>query len=49
MSHTDGVCATSTPLGDAFPAGVFIAQDDEDEAGNQNFKVVDWEEIAAEL
>ena len=47
--HTDGICATSEPLGPAFPRGIFVAQDDEDESGRQNFKVVAWEEIAAEL
>jgi len=47
--HTDGVCATSAALGPDFPTGVFVAQDDEDDAGRQNFKIVSWDAIEAEL
>ncbi len=48
-SHTDGITATSAPLGKAFPHGVFICQDDANTApgtvGNQNFKLTRLEKI----
>lgn len=51
ISGTDGIDVTNFPLGDAFPTGVFVAQDDlninpED---NQNFKLVSWDDIANAL
>lgn len=49
VSGTDGIDVTNFGLGDAFPQGVFIVQDDlninPDE--NQNFKLVAWESVAA--
>jgi len=36
----------SCPVGREFPKGVFIAQDDEQPGGNQNFKLYAWEDIA---
>ncbi len=51
VSGTDGIDVSNFALGDAFPNGVFIAQDDlnitPDE--NQNFKLVDWATIADAL
>ncbi|RKZ52442.1 MAG: 3-phytase [Candidatus Parabeggiatoa sp. nov. 3] len=48
---TDGIDVINVPLGEAFPYGVFVAQDGEniypDE--NQNFKLVPWEHIADAL
>lgn len=49
VTHTDGICVTSRPLGEAFPAGLFVAQDDENDDGNQNFKLVSWARIQAVL
>ncbi|WNJ17298.1 phytase [Pontibacter sp. G13] len=50
---TDGIDVTSAPLGEAFPNGVFIAQDgnntDADGVKAQNFKLVPWEAIAASI
>ncbi|PJF29142.1 MAG: hypothetical protein CUN52_09890 [Phototrophicales bacterium] len=51
ISGTDGIDVTNFSLGDAFPTGVFVAQDDlninpED---NQNFKLVSWGDIAQAL
>lgn len=48
VSGTDGLEVSNAPLGDLFPNGVFIAQDDLniDPPGNQNFKLVDWAAIA---
>lgn len=49
-STSDGITAVSTPLGTAFPQGVFIAHDDENtepdgSPAKQNFKLVDWRQI----
>ncbi len=51
VSGTDGIDVMSAPFGDLFPNGVFIAQDDLniDPNNNQNFKLIDWAEIAASL
>lgn len=48
VTHTDGITAISRPLGPAFPAGAFVAQDDNG-GSMQNFKIVDWRKIAAAL
>lgn len=47
--ETDGIEATSSVLGDAFPKGVFIVQDGKNRPRGeaQNFKVVDWRDIEA--
>jgi 3-phytase len=45
VSETDGIDATSTPLGSAFPHGIFVAQDGLNAGGNQNFKLVPLERI----
>ncbi|UCG48709.1 MAG: phytase [Phycisphaerales bacterium] len=47
VSNTDGIGVTSASLGPAFPAGLFVAQDGHNSGGNQNFKLVPWEKIAA--
>jgi 3-phytase len=50
-SDTDGVDLTSQPLGPAYPDGLLVAQDGDNEpAGeHQNFKLVSWREVAAAL
>ncbi|QIB64274.1 phytase [Kineobactrum salinum] len=50
-SETDGIDVISTPLGDNFPYGLFVAQDGHNlmPAENQNYKAVPWEVIADEL
>ena len=45
VSHTDGVAVTSASLGDAFPHGLLVVQDDENDDGNQNFKYVPWQAV----
>lgn len=49
-SSTDGIDVLGFGLGEQFPYGVFIAQDDSNMNNgkelNQNFKVVAWEQIA---
>ncbi len=51
VSGTDGIDVTSVPLGPDYPAGMFVAQDDENKspATLQNFKYVSWADIAATL
>ena len=46
VSNTDGVGVASAFLGSGFPTGVFVAQDGHNTGGNQNFKLVPWENIA---
>lgn len=52
-SRTDGIDATAEDLGPAFPAGVFVCQDDANTApgnsGNQNFKLVRLEKVLEAL
>lgn len=49
VEETDGIEAISIPLGEAFPEGMFIAQDgfnrDKGKLKSQNFKIVDWRKI----
>ncbi len=46
VTNTDGIDVLGLPMGPAFPAGVFVAQDDDNGSQNQNFKLVSWEDIA---
>lgn len=46
VSHTDGIDAVNLNLGPPFSQGMFVAQDDENDDGNQNFKLVSWDTIA---
>jgi 3-phytase len=45
VTGTDGLDATSMPLGSGFEQGLLIAQDDVNPRGNQNFKLVPWDAI----
>lgn len=45
VTETDGIHVTTANLGQAFPNGVFIAQDGLDDTGKQNFKLVPWQLI----
>ncbi len=47
VTHTDGIDVINHNLGSAFPAGIFVAHDHLNDAGNQNFKIVSWQSIAA--
>ncbi|HET6203485.1 MAG TPA: phytase, partial [Planctomycetota bacterium] len=47
VTGTDGIDVTNRGLGSAFPGGLFVAQDDVNPGGNQNFKLVAWPAIAA--
>jgi myo-inositol-hexaphosphate 3-phosphohydrolase len=49
--ETDGIDVTNSPLGAAFPQGMFVAQDSKNNSkgksvANQNFKLVPWQAIA---
>ncbi|WP_412545564.1 phytase [Maricaulis sp. MIT060901] len=48
-SHTDGLDVFPLPLGPEFPEGVFVVQDDEEDSGGQNFKLIDLRDIRAAL
>jgi len=45
-SSTDGIDVMSAPLGAGFPSGLFVAQDGDNDSGNQNFKLVPWDVVA---
>ncbi|MDQ2696595.1 MAG: phytase, partial [Pseudomonadota bacterium] len=49
VSDSDGIDVTNAPLGDAFPQGLFVAQDGKNDDGHQNFKLVPWERIATAI
>jgi 3-phytase len=49
VTHTDGIAVQSGDLGPRFPRGVFVAQDHENDRGNQNFKLVPWHAIEEAL
>jgi 3-phytase len=49
VTHTDGIDVTSISLGPAYDGGLFVAQDDRNDNGNQNFKLVRWRVIAQAL
>lgn len=52
-SETDGIDVLGLALGSLYPKGIFVAQDDANDANgtklNQNFKIVSWEQIASSL
>lgn len=45
VTHTDGIEIYAGPLGDAYPGGLMVAQDDADDTGGQNFKLVDLRQV----
>ena len=42
---TDGIDVTTADLGAGFAGGLFVAQDGDNDGGNQNYKLVPWEAI----
>lgn len=46
VTGTDGIDVTNSPLGPAFPKGLFVAQDGSNDVGSNNYKLVAWEAIA---
>ncbi len=49
VTHTDGIEVVAAAMGPRFPDGLFVCQDDKDDEGNQNFKLVSWGRIARKL
>jgi 3-phytase len=45
VTHTDGIAVAARRLSPRFSTGVFVAQDDRNDRGNQNFKLVSWSTI----
>jgi 3-phytase len=45
-SGTDGIDVISTRLGPAFPSGLFVAHDSDNEPEENNFKLVPWDLVA---
>lgn len=48
-SETDGIEAVAGNFGPGYPDGLFLAQDGDNSAQAQNFKLVRWDQIAAAL
>jgi 3-phytase len=46
VTECDGIDVMNRSLGSAFPDGLFVAQDDVNPGGNQNFKLLSWRDIA---
>lgn len=44
-TETDGIALTVVPLGPAFPGGLFVAHDDENDDEHQNYKLVNLEDL----
>lgn len=49
VTGTDGLDALGGRVGDAFPEGLIVVQDDVNPGGAQNFKYVDWRDVKAAL
>jgi 3-phytase len=47
--ETDGIEVMTGDFGPAYPGGLFVAQDGQNGAGAQNFKLVAWDDIAKAL
>jgi len=45
VDETDGIAVSTARLGPAFPRGVLVAQDGDNDDGNQNYKLVPWQVI----
>ena len=46
-SGTDGIDVCNMSLGGQLSNGIFVVQDDVNDNGNQNFKVISWDNIAS--
>ncbi|MFN3930948.1 MAG: phytase [Brevundimonas sp.] len=49
VTGTDGLDARGGRVGDAFPEGLVVVQDDINDSGTQNFKYIDWRDIRSAL
>ena len=44
-TRADGIEVVTESVGPRFPQGLLVAQDDQNDGGNQNFKLVSWERV----
>jgi 3-phytase len=49
VEETDGIDMVPGDFGQAFPGGLFVAQDGINDRGSQNFKLVAWDDIRRSL
>jgi 3-phytase len=49
VTNADGIDVVSESLGPKFPCGLFVTQDDRNDRGNQNFKLVSWQDVERSL
>ncbi len=49
VTHTDGIEISTAALPAPFDAGMLVVQDDRDDRGNQNFKLVPWSRVKSAL
>lgn len=49
VTETDGLDVTAAPLGDAFPAGMMVMMDDQNEMFTTGFKYISFADILAQL
>lgn len=49
VKQTDGIEVSSKAFNSQFPLGIFVVQDGKNSRENQNFKIVDWRQIAEVL
>lgn len=49
VTETDGLAVTSTRLGEAYPEGLLVVMDDQNEGFTTNFKLVSFAEVTAAL
>lgn len=49
VTHTDGIEIARAALPAPFEHGLLVVQDDRDDRGNQNFKLVPWSAVASAL
>jgi 3-phytase len=49
VSHTDGLDVVSVYVGPTLTGGLLVVQDDSNTGGNQNFKLVPWAAVAANV
>lgn len=47
VTGSDGIDVVSVNLGGAFSSGLFVVQDDRNDGGNQNFKLIAWRDVAS--
>ena len=49
VTHTDGIDVTNVALGGSYRTGMFVAQDNTNDGGDQNFKMVPWDRVAKSI